>query len=82
MKKCQSCAMPMSKDPKGGGSNKDGTISDEYCSLCYGDGAFYYQGGDSKAFQRFVYEKLQEHGWWRPVAWLATREIPRLKRWK
>lgn len=74
--------MPMTKDPEGGGTNRDGTRSDEYCSLCYADGAFYYQEGGAKDFQHFVYEKLQEHGWWKIIAWLATREIPRLKRWR
>jgi hypothetical protein len=74
--------MPMSKDPSGGGTNHDGTRSDEYCSLCYGDGVFYYQDGDGKDFQRYVYERLQEKGWWRILAWLGTREIPRLKRWR
>ena len=82
MQKCQSCAMPMKKDPEGGGRNKDGTRSGEYCSLCYGDGVFYYRGTDAIEYQKFVFEQLQNNGWWKPIAWLATREIPRLKRWQ
>ena len=82
MQKCQSCAMPMKKDPEGGGSNKDSTRSGEYCSLCYGDGNFYYRGTDATEYQQFVVEQLQKNGWWKPIAWLATREIPHLKRWR
>lgn len=82
MNKCQSCAMPLSRDPKGGGTEADGSISLEYCSLCYGDGAFYYTGTDVQAYQAMVVDKMTEHGWWRPLAWLFTREIPKLRRWR
>ena len=37
---CQSCGMPMNKDPRNGGTNADGTNSAEYCSYCYVNGAF------------------------------------------
>ncbi|MBM4208647.1 MAG: hypothetical protein FJ190_11815 [Gammaproteobacteria bacterium] len=37
---CQSCGMPMAKDPNGGGTNKGGTKNSRYCSLCYQHGAF------------------------------------------
>ena len=79
---CQSCDMPMSKDPDGGGTNKDGSLSVEYCSLCYGDGAFYCEGDDVRDFQKMVIGEMVKHGWWRSVAWLATRRIPKLKRWQ
>lgn len=78
---CQSCDMPMNKDPGGGGTEADGTRSDEYCSLCYKDGAFMYQGKDVKEFQSFVVDQMVKDGWMRPVAWLFTRRIPKLKRW-
>jgi Putative zinc ribbon domain len=38
--KCQSCGMPLKADPKGGGTNADGTSSPEYCSYCYVNGSF------------------------------------------
>ena len=36
-KNCQSCAMPLNKDPKGsgGGKNINGEPSYKYCSYCY-----------------------------------------------
>ncbi len=32
-KRCQSCGMPISKDPEGGGSETDGSRSAKYCSI-------------------------------------------------
>jgi hypothetical protein len=37
---CQSCGMPLSKDPLGGGTNADGSRNTEYCSHCYKSGCF------------------------------------------
>ena len=82
MQKCQSCAMPMNKDPNGGGTNKDKSLSEKFCSFCYADGDFLWQGDNVRDYQKMVVDKMSENGWWRPIAWLATREIPRLERWK
>ncbi|MGB0927510.1 MAG: zinc ribbon domain-containing protein [Pikeienuella sp.] len=78
---CQSCDMPLTKDPEGGGTDADGGRSAEYCSYCYAGGAFTYQGDDVKAFQAYVVDNMVKEGWIRPVAWLFTRRIPKLKRW-
>lgn len=78
---CQSCDMPMHKDINGGGTEKDGSKSSKYCSLCYGEGNFYYQGTDVKDFQKMVVDIMVKDGWWRPVAWAFTRRIPKLERW-
>lgn len=82
MARCQSCGMPMHKDPDGGGTEADGSQSALYCSLCYDNGEFRWDEGDVKAFQRMVVDGMAADGWWRPVAWLLTRDIPRLGRWK
>jgi hypothetical protein len=37
---CQSCGMPMDKDPAGGGTNPDGSKTLKYCSFCYQNGEF------------------------------------------
>ncbi len=79
---CQSCAMPLSRDPKGGGREKDGTRSEKYCSLCYDNGTFYYTGTDVKDYQTMVVNNMVKQGWWRLVAWFFTRKIPSLERWK
>ena len=39
-KLCQSCAMPMNAPDARYGTEKDGTLSTDYCSYCYQNGAF------------------------------------------
>lgn len=41
---CQSCGMPLVKDPQGGGTNSDQSISEKYCSFCYQNGVFLDEG--------------------------------------
>ena len=41
---CQSCGMPIDKDPNKGGTNADGSKSDAYCSFCFQDGKFTDEG--------------------------------------
>jgi len=78
---CQSCGMPLSKDPRHGGLEKDGTHSSKYCSLCYDDGVFLQPDIKVTSMQHLVIHALQQKGWPKPLAWLATRGIPRLERW-
>ena len=40
IKLCQSCAMPMNAPDARYGTEKDGTLSTDYCSFCYQNGAF------------------------------------------
>jgi hypothetical protein len=75
--------MPISKDPKQGSTNKDGSKNLTYCSYCYEDGAFLSPEIDTaKKMQKFCIEKMKEQGMNGIVAWLFTRNIPRLERWK
>ncbi len=79
---CQSCGMPMKKDPQNGGTNSDGSKSTEYCSYCYVNGSFTSPEIDTpQAMQRFCIGKLKEMGTPGFLAWFLTRSIPRLKRW-
>ncbi|MFT7516326.1 MAG: hypothetical protein ACI84O_000099 [Myxococcota bacterium] len=80
-KTCQSCAMPLKKDLKGGGTHADGSISLDYCSFCYVEGAFTQPEFSAKDMQDFCIVKLQEFGIPKPLAWVFTRGIPKLKRW-
>ena len=41
---CQSCGMPLDKDPNQGGTNSDQSRSDQYCSFCFKDGRFTDEG--------------------------------------
>ena len=81
-KMCQSCGMPMAKDPGRGGTEKDGSKSEKYCSFCYEDGAFHNPDFSAKEMQAFCVEQMKKQGMNGMLAWLFTRGIPRLERWR
>ena len=79
---CQSCGMPMKKDPASGSTETDGSQNLTYCSYCYKDGQFTQPNFTAKQMQDFCKQKLRETGCSRLTAWLFTMGIPRLSRWK
>lgn len=80
---CQSCGMPMSKDPQNGGAEKDGSKNNKYCSYCYQNGNFTSPEIDTpQKMQVFCIQKMREQGMPKFIAWLFTRGIPNLERWK
>jgi len=79
---CQSCGMPMKQDPKAGGTEKDGAKNLNYCSYCYEDGSFTQPNFTAKEMQNFCVEKMNEEGMPRFFAWILTRGVPRLERWR
>lgn len=80
---CQSCGMPMEKDPQLGGTEKSGEKSEMYCSHCYEDGEFTAPHiTNAKEMQAFCIDIMKKQGWNSILAWIFTRSIPRLKRWK
>ena len=78
---CQSCGMPMKKDPQSGGTNTDGSKNEKYCSYCYQNGDFTFNGTVSE-FQEFCKEQMIKSGAPKIIAWLFTRGMKRLERWK
>jgi hypothetical protein len=73
----------MNKDPENGRTNSDGSKSTEYCSYCYKDGTFLSpEITTAQEMQKFCIEKMKEQGMSKVTAWLFTRGIPKLKRWK
>ncbi|MEW6997471.1 zinc ribbon domain-containing protein [Colwelliaceae bacterium BS250] len=80
-KTCQSCGMPMKRDPEKGGTNSDGSKSTEYCSLCFQNGKFTQPDITASEMQAFCIVKINECGMPRFLAWLFTRGIPKLRRW-
>ncbi|WP_436415958.1 zinc ribbon domain-containing protein [Petrimonas sp.] len=81
-KLCQSCGMPMSKEPNGGGTNADGSINALYCSYCYQKGDFTFKTNDVKEFQEHCRKVMTESGQNKFMSWLFTRGMKRLGRWK
>jgi hypothetical protein len=79
---CQSCGMPLSKDPKGGGTNADGSPSRVYCSHCYEGGRFTLPDITVDQMRERARGKLEEMGFPRFLAGLLTRNIPKLERWR
>ena len=79
---CQSCGMPLDQDPKGGGTEADGSKSTKYCSYCYQEGRFLGDIKTAKDMIRFVREELRRQGlpWYK--RWFYTMHIPQLDRWK
>ncbi len=74
--------MPMKKDPNHGGTNTDGTKNNNYCSLCYEQGAFTDEFTSSDEMVGFVKEKLSEMGYGSLKRWFFTSHIPKLERWQ
>lgn len=75
--------MPLSRDPEKGGREKDGTKSTKYCSYCFQEGEFTSPEIDTpQKMQTFCIKKMTEQGMSRWLAWIFTRSIPRLERWK
>ncbi len=79
---CQSCGMPMDKDPGHGGTNADGSTSSFFCSYCYENGTFKDQFTSPKEMILFVRNKLKENGLGPIRRWFFTSHIHQLKRWK
>lgn len=81
---CQSCGMPKNKDPGGGGTEADGSKSDTYCSFCYTDGKFHMADEINTAakMQAMCIKMMKKQGMNGALAWLFTRGIPKLERWR
>ena len=79
---CQSCGMPLSKDPRGGGTNADGSKSTEYCSKCYSGGAFTQPDITAAEMTTLVEGKLRSMHFPRFLAKRFAKEVPTLRRWK
>lgn len=80
---CQSCGMPLNIDKKGGGSEKDGSLSIMYCSSCYQNGEFTRPDITLKEMQALVNDVLKkEMKRFKLFRRLAVRQIAKLKRWR
>ncbi len=81
---CQSCGFPLKKDKKGGGTEKDGTVSEKYFSMCYENGTFLTppEVDSAQKMQQFCIQEMKKSGINGLFAWLATRPIPKLERWR
>ncbi len=74
--------MPLKADPKGGGSNADGSRSSEYCSYCYENGQLHNPDMNIDEMRALIIEKLMEKRYPRFIARFFTLGLERLKRWR
>ncbi|MGB4796157.1 MAG: zinc ribbon domain-containing protein [Candidatus Saccharimonadales bacterium] len=83
-KQCQSCGMPLITKKAGDcrGSEKDGSKSEKWCSLCYENGAFIGPDCTLDEMKTIVDIALVENGSGRLMRWLAQKQLPHLERWK
>ena len=79
---CQSCGMPLDKDPGNVGTNTDGTKNLAYCSYCFKDGKFMDNFTKSSEMVDVVKGKLKEMGVGPLRRWFYTSHISQLSRWK
>lgn len=81
---CQSCGFPLKKDKNGGGTEKNGSPSSKYCSMCYENGQFLTpkEVNDAKKMQTYCIQEMKKDKMNGIFAWLATRAIPKLERWR
>lgn len=81
-KNCQSCAMPLKKDPQLGGTNTDGSKNEMYCSYCYENGNFTQPEITLTEMKQLVKSKMKEMGFPGFLVGFFTKGIPKLERWK
>jgi len=79
---CQSCGMPLSRDPQKGGTESDGSRSTEYCSYCYRSGRFTEPDITLEQMMSKVEGKLREMHFPGFMARYFSRGIPSLQRWR
>ena len=79
---CQSCGMPLSRDPLGGGTEADGARSNEYCSHCYRNGRFTEPNISVEQMIAKVEGKLREMHFPGFLARHFSKRIPTLQRWQ
>jgi len=74
-KNCESCLMPLAKDPGVSGSDK-------YCSYCFKDGKLCSDGNDVNEFKKVCYENMIKGGMGKLKAIFFTWLIGFAPRWK
>lgn len=79
---CQSCYMPLNKDPKGGGTEAGGGKSEKYCSYCYEEGKFLWPDATVEEMRAFVIDQMVKMKYPRFIAKLLTMNMKKLERWR
>jgi hypothetical protein len=78
---CESCGMPLARDPLGGGTNADGSRSSHYCSHCFREGRFTEPAITAAEMVSKVEGKLRLMHFPAFLARRFAKDIPSLRRW-
>jgi len=78
---CQSCSMPLENDHFLG-TEKDGTLSKEYCKFCYQDGVFVNPEMNLDEMRTVVKTQMEQRKIPAEIIEKAVTVLPFLKRWK
>jgi len=80
---CQSCMMPKNSKMFKSGTNKDGSLNNNYCNYCYNNGEFEMKDTikTAKDMQQMVKKQLKKQGIGKVRRWFYTIGIPKLDRW-
>ncbi|MDR2834575.1 MAG: zinc ribbon domain-containing protein [Bacteroidales bacterium] len=79
---CQSCGMPLSDDMYG--TNKDGSINEEYCKYCFENGHFTNPDITMEEMINICVEYMTEDGKMteEEARKIIKNSLPTLKRWE
>ena len=78
---CQSCSMPLD-GPELHGTEKDGSISNDYCKFCYKDGKFTDPDLTLARMQSSISNRMDKENIPADIIEAAVARLPHLKRWK
>ena len=78
---CQSCSMPLSNE-EDKGTNKDGTINQDYCIHCFKDGEFTEDITLEEAIADSVNYAEMAGMTKEAMLEMQSKVLPTLKRWK
>ena len=78
---CQSCSMPID-DSLSRGTEKDGSLSNEYCHYCYRNGAFIVPDLTFDAMKSIVVDQMHKRHLPEDLIQKSIDILPQLKRWR
>lgn len=78
---CQSCGMPLKDSNKG--TEADGNLSQDFCNLCYQNGAYLQPDMTMEEMQQISVQAMRKmHFPGFMARMIAKSQIPKLKRWQ
>ncbi len=77
---CQSCTLPID-DATSKGTEKDGSLSNEYCKYCYQQGIFTTEDMSVEKMKTIIEQQMKNRHIPENIIHLSLNMLPQLKRW-